>query len=419
MLAVTLLAAALWAPPAAASAESITVAALHAHAAGHAPALALAAVDGARADAERRAAQPWAPDDPEVELGVGLRRRGAHSGLDFEVRLAQPIDVSGERGLRRAAARALGEQATAALSAARWRLRAEVEAAAVESWLAAERHAWASEAAALADRLTETARRRVEAGAAPGADLILAEVEQRSAHALRVDAEQREIAIRGRLAVRIGWPAPVVPPITPALPPLAEPAPAAALLARLEGHPALVASDRRIAAVRSRLAAAERAGWPDPTVAIGFTREAGGGHEPDADIWSAGVGLPLPLWRGADAEIARARVDVRHAEAARAALAADLKAALLDARAEVERSFTRARLLGEGLAPLQAHDERVDAAYGRGEIDLMTRLQIRRARTEAENAALDARAEYHRARARLTRRAGPPTADRTVEEAAR
>lgn len=419
MLALLTFTAALCAPSAAASEAPVTLAALQAHADVHAPAVALAAVDAARAEAEQRAADPWAPADPEIELGAGLRRRGGDSGLDFEVRLSQPIEVSGGRGLRREAARAQGETAAATLAAVRWRVRGEVEAAVVDIWLAQARIEWAVRAATLADRLAETARQRADAGAAPGADVILAEVQQRSAGAMLLDARQREIALRARLAARIDWPTATVPPITPDLSPLGPPEPIETLLARLAHHPRLTAADRRITAARARVSATERTGWPDPTVGIGFAREAGVAGEPDADIWSAGIGLPLPLWRGADAEIAHARVDVRHAEAARAALAAELRAGLVEAHADVERAAARAQALAAALAPLQTHAERVDAAYARGEVDLMTCLQIRTARMDAEEAALGAQAEYHRARVRLTRRAGPRPTDREDGEAPR
>lgn len=381
----------------------IALDALLSHAEAHAPALAVAAAEAGAAEAAMVEAAPWLPADPSVEIGAGARRAEGRTGLDLEVRVEQAVDVSGERGLRVEAAEGRRRAAQVRLAAARWRLAADVRGLVVELLIVGEEAERAGRQVAFAESLRTIAARRAEAGAAPASDLLLAEAERR--HALEDAARVAQAAdgLRVRLAALVGWPTPRVPPIAGALPALDAVPAVEALWPRLaEAHPALAAEAAEVAAARAAVAAEARAGWPDPTIGLSYARESAPGPEPAVDVWMAGVGLPIPLWRGNDAPRAQATAALRVAEARAAAAEASLRAELVAAVAAVERSAARARLHADEVLPeLRAHTERVREAYARGAVDLLRVTRAHEALLHAEARALEARVAHARAVAAL------------------
>lgn len=288
--------------------------------------------DIVRAEAEVAGAAVAFRENPELELGAGPRLQDGHP-IDFEVRLAQPLDA-GRRGARRAAARA-GVARSNALAAATLRELDLVVTDAFADAVYAERIVELSRASeALTVRAVEAAERRRKAGDVTDLDVNLARVALgRARAALDAATSERAIAV-GRVATWIG----------------------AAAEDRIELRGSL--GDARGAAddARSNVRADVRAYAADAAYARAQLVEARTLARPALGVWASyqreegttilvgGLSIMLPVWNRAQGEKASARAAAQTASTLGAAAAlrarrevADAQIAVVSARAAVER----------------------------------------------------------------------------------
>ena len=297
-----------------------------------------------------------------------------HGKQEWEVELAAPLWLPGQKAAREAEAKS----ALAEVAARRASLRLQIAGEVREAWWAV---ASARNARDLAGRRNATARaleadvlRRFEAGDLARVDANLAQNERLAAEAELLEAEaalrQVEQAYRGLT----GDAAPAALAAENAIP----------LRERQEDHAQLVALAAAAQLARARLKVTEDTRRDAPELALRMVRERGELGEPYAN--TVGVKLTIPFSSGAR---------VRQESAAARAEASQADAELALARQKIELDAERARLdLDVALRQLGMAEERraltadnlrlAEKSFSLGESDLTALLRARGNAFEAE-----------------------------------
>lgn len=216
-------------------------------------------------------------------------------------------------------------------------------------------------------------------------------------------ARARLAALRGR---EPGAAADTLLPPPDALQPEGSPAWAGAL----DGtQPKLVSLEREAAGRRAAARSMRRMSWPDLDLRASWAKRgpmehAGGPSMELDDMWSASVGLMLPIFSGSRERAQAAEMDAMAlaADGEHRAAALDLAADLDEARARAESARRTAALLADTVVVAQQRS--LDAAwigYEAGSVDLARVLESAHALYGEHVALLRARQEFSRACARV------------------
>ena len=292
------------------------------------------------------------------------------------VAVGQTLEVGGQRGARRRAARQAADAAAARLEAERLRLAFQVHRAYVGAALAEANLAVLEEATGVFRRVEESGRARFAEGDISRFDRSRLQVERARYETLlartrlELDEAARELAL---LVAPDSLAAPAV--LLPARPLSGLEAVEQALaldaaLAAAAGRADVRAAGAQVEAARAALSLARRERVPDVTLSAGYKEQAGG-----LSGAVLGVSVPVPLWNRNQGEIAVAGAELDAALARR-----DL--ALARAQAEIRRAWDtrrslreRMRTLGETLLPESAGIlETARVAYAEGEMSLVELL---------------------------------------------
>lgn len=142
--------------------------------------------------------------NPQLAVSYGFGPVFSDNGEPQQVSLAQTLQLGGKRQARLDLADTQYRLAVLELNASRFEIRGRVRRAYAEL-AAAEATARSLDAqGSLADRLVETARARVEAGAAPRSELLQAQLVRAQLQPQRVQAEGRIENARAQLATQLG-----------------------------------------------------------------------------------------------------------------------------------------------------------------------------------------------------------------------
>lgn len=337
----------------------------------------------AEADADVVAAGTWA--NPSLEFS----RDKTGASRESTWRLAQPLDVSGRRGLREDAAR-LRLDATQADGRA-WReeraadlrrsfydvLRQQSALHVIDSWMT--RFATIGN---VVDKL-------VRAGDASSYDRRRLEREQLAAKAKAAEARAGLDRSRARFAALIGQSLAdegVSGALLPGLP-----AGLPALQARLAQRPDLAALAARAQAANADNAAAQR-NFPDLTVGVGGKRTDDGVQHESGTLFSISIALPIfDRQQGADQRTAAQGMAVR-AEHALAKQKAE--GDLLGLHRQLSQLIPAAeRYRREAVAPSGDLVRMAETAYRAGESTVLELLDAYKGALEAEITALDLEAK--------------------------
>jgi cobalt-zinc-cadmium efflux system outer membrane protein len=348
--------------------------------------------DAARA--QQRAAKAWTPEPAALELSNKTDRLGSNQGArEFEVGVAVPLWLPGERSSSAALADAEGAATESRATAAQLRVAATVR----EAWWQWQRAR--IEVGTARDQL-ENARliaadvaRRTMAGDLARADQHQADGAVAGAEASMAQAEAGLAAARQHLRALAGVaPASSGAAMTELGNVLAEPAPDAAA-AELESHAALQElKDRAAVAQRSvELTATQSRANPELTLAT--TRDRGARGDASQQTITLGIRIPFGAGPRSDARSANARAETMEIQAQLALERERLTAEREAARVRVESSRTQL-MAAERRAQL-ARESRgfFDKSFRLGETDLPTRLRIEAEAAEAERQAARTRIE--------------------------
>lgn len=377
-------------------------------AAAHSPALesqrAMAAADRARI----APAGAWAA--PMLELGV--QNVPASGRFDMDpmtmrmVGLSQRLPVNGALGLERRAAAATALASAAGAEAAHAEAMGEVWRAYAAAWGAAERARLAHAHESEMDALVRAARARYDAGGGDLGMLARAEAERARTRAEGVRLEADAVAARAALAERLGR-----DPAAAGIDSLAPPPPAhvaessAGFLATIgDAHPRLRALAATATSRRDAARAARRMAWPDLEAGVSWQHRGTVMGVRQDDMWSATLGVMLPVFAGrragpmGDAMDAMARSAAADLRAERLALVRRV----VGAHAAALAAQRRTALLAD---TLDAAEHRALAsawaAFTTGRGDMGAVLDVMHALYEDDMALADARQDLAAAEGEL------------------
>jgi cobalt-zinc-cadmium efflux system outer membrane protein len=341
--------------------------------------------------------------NPNLELGAGPRFAEANRrDYDLRARLEQPVEIGGQRGRRIEVAERAEDRLEQELRAVRWALRRQVMLAYSAGVVARERVRLTESLVGFSDELLTIARRRQTAGDLGVIDVQLAEADAAQARQERALAHQDLRTAQLTLCEVTGWPV-ESPPLPRAG--LEAPRPLPALTAVLstpgERHPELRSRRAAVAEAHARAQLEAREGWPTPTFGLELARE-GALYEPESYVVLGTVGLELPLWQRNQQERTRAQTDESVARAEENAALLERRARVARAHSDLRAATERLQLFTSTVAPsLENSLKLLQRAFDAGEIPLFSVALARERFLETQHAALDAYAEYVRARAEL------------------
>ncbi|GAC1624647.1 MAG: TolC family protein [Nevskia sp.] len=361
--------------------------------------LARQAIDGARADVTTAGERPnpvLSLNSSSYDLRRGLGPGDAlHKQSDTILRLDQPIERGGKRGLRVDAARAgllaaqadYAEQRRESLQAVRTAFYALLRA---QHKLEIER-----EIDELQQQTLAAAERRRNAGDLSASDLARLRVEALKAANDRQRAEAEQRAARAALAVLIGCAADS--PFAMAAGTLPAPVAVIAQPGDAAPRPDVAAAEARAAQARSAFDLAKAQRVRDVSIGLQVEHYPNGVPTPGDGQLLAGIGISLPLFlfNRYDGEIARAAAD---AEASRTQLARARAVAEADRAAAQETLAAAAAVVQryrDAILPqAQVAAEAVEYAYAHGATPLLDLLDARRTLRNTRIEQADADYDY-------------------------
>ncbi len=336
-------------------------------------------------EAEARAAQDIAagltPEPGSVSIGNLNDRFNRNQGKqEYEVELAVPLWLPGQKAAREAEAASRIDEAVARRSAVRLEVSGELR----EAWWAL---ATARSARILAARRLETARaletdvmRRYKVGEPSRIDANLAQTETHAASAELVETEATLLQAEQAVQTLIGSPAPKI---------LDEESPTTRRIVgeagdSAETHPLLTSTAAVARSARARVQVADESRRAAPELALRVVRERGDFAEAYSN--SVGIKLKIPFSSGSQVrrETSAAQAEANQADA-------ELLRTQTRVRLDAERAQRNLQAAERQLAmaqerrQLSAENLRLaEKAFSLGESDLATLLRIRAAAFDAD-----------------------------------
>jgi outer membrane protein TolC len=330
-----------------------------------------AAAAQARADLAARAT----PGPAELSVSSLDDRFDRDRGKrEWELELAVPLWLPGQKAAHGDHARAAIEELAARQGALRWRIAGELRAAWWALASARSALALASRRAASARMLESEVLRRYEAGDLSRVDANLARDERIAAEAGLVQAETALLGAEGAYRALTGNDAPAS---------LAEES-IAAPPETAERHPQLHALAATARAARARLAVVDTSRRAAPELAFRVVRERGEFAEP----WGTalGVKLTIPLSSGARVRQvdASARADAAQADGEMARTRLQAKLEEQRARSELDAAERQLEMARERRAVTEDNHRLAEKSFALGETALFALLRARGLAFEAE-----------------------------------
>lgn len=352
--------------------------------------------------AQRQAADRWLAGPLSAELATRTDRIADNRGMrEYEVGVAAPLWLPGERSRSRRLAEAELDALDGRLQAARWRLAGAVRDAYWSRLRAQLEVRSAASRLAHAEQLTADVERRTRAGDLSRADLHQAQAAVASAQVEMADA--RSALAQATLALRALVGQPVAPELSDSPEPLVPDPPSPIEEA---AHPVLRELADRVELARRNRDLAAVQGRANPEVAVAAVRERGDFGESYGHSLTLGLRLPLGRDPRQGARLALASAEQTEAE---------VQLRLERERIEAEVESARARV-GNAQAAVRAAERRAalaaetrgffDKSFRLGETDLPTRLRIELEAAEAERQGARARVEHARAVSELRQALG-------------
>jgi cobalt-zinc-cadmium efflux system outer membrane protein len=364
--------------------------------------LAVAAAEISAARARLEGASLVARENPELELSAGPRRARGETSFDVEVGLSQRLELLGQRGLRRLAARRALAAAEARLELRRVEVAAEVREAFFRALASGEQAKLAAEAFTVAEEAIAAADARVRTGAAPQMEVNAARIALGRAARDRAEADRRRSAALGALVVVVGLDAGAPLELTGELSGAAAAVDGGALLeAALEKRQDLVAARQELEAVRTEARLARREALPTPRFGVAYAEEE------DARVVRGGLAIDLPFFQRNQSARGVSRAQAEQAGSAVEALERTIRAEVMVALERHRAAAAAAQAFGGAtIASVAVNLELMNEAYRAGKVNLFELLVIRREALEARTAYVSALEELAASEAELKRVAG-------------
>jgi cobalt-zinc-cadmium efflux system outer membrane protein len=347
--------------------------------------------DAARAQA--KAAQSLTPEPVAMELSTKTDRLNRNLGTsEYEVGVAIPLWLPGERGRSQSLADAEGRSVESRATAAQLRVAATVR----EAWWSWQRARSELEAARgqldNVRRIAADVGKRLQAGDLARADQHQADGAVAAAEAAVAQAEGTLTAALQHLRALTA-----MPDLVPAgeIAHTAEPEPSASPTPTvdMDTHAELLALKDRAAVAEGTVALAAAQTRASPELTIAATRDRGTYGESYQQTFTVGVRIPFGGGARHDARVAAARAEAVEVQAQTALERARLASERDSARARTDAA--RAQLAAAERRALLARESRgfFDKSFRLGETDLPTRLRIEAEAADADRQVARARIE--------------------------
>jgi len=358
-------------------------------------------IDAARGHARQTGAWIDPTFGVEVEDVAGSGSYSGWSQAQTTVSLSEPLELGGQRGARVAAGRAVVHSAE--LQSEELRVEfghqlalayAEAEAAQARSELLAEDIARAQEDVRIARALVKAGKEADLRGVQADAALAATQAEFEAARADRLNALGRLSSLAGLRES--------LERVTPSLLNRKTSASPSASITARSIDPAVRSAEAEHEAAQQRLTVERKRAIPTPTLSVGTRRFSA----TDTNAWVMSVSVPLPLFDRNRGEIAAARAEVTAAEARLSATQLESEAAWRGAVSQLQVSETRRAAADQSESAAREAYRLARTGYDAGRTPLIELLSTRRALTEAQSRALEARVARVQAEAALARLAG-------------
>ena len=353
----------------------------------------------------RKAAASPVSLPPRLEIEVARHSYPGGVGTDVTASLWQDLSLGGLGTAKRSFAASNTQVRAIELELARRQAVHHATIAWVDARHARSLSALREKSLSLAEQMVRVTASRVQAGAVPPVELVLATSVLGSTRASLLDAHGRVVEADARLRHAVGLdpntPLEIDADLTQSDAPAKE-APAD-LTRTIKGHPLvrLAEMGARQADARAELEAAR--GRPVLGVGLSYAREATGDR-----LFGAMVSLPLPIVNPAalEASMARAEADIARARSQEVETAL-VREALVAWHETGHARELREALKSGSLEPGQSALGEILKRYERGDVGLAETLAARRELVSVEEAYLAACADVFRADARFAYVAGP------------
>jgi cobalt-zinc-cadmium efflux system outer membrane protein len=352
------------------------------------------------ATAKVAAAGRWTPEPPSLEVSAKSDRFTRNEGVrEYEVGVAIPLWLPGERSSAHASAASDASAFDARLLASQWRLAAEVREAYWTYQRASSEQQLAERRLANARQLAADVSRRVRAGDLARSDSHQAEGTAAAAEAALAEATMSRSQAGAVWKALTGQKEPAVEPSF-----TSESRPAEALADAV--HPVLRDLSAKADAARAQRELAGVQTRSNPELTIGAVRERDGLGERYGQ--SVVVGLRVPLGRSSSSEpkLAAANAELVEAES-QLTLEVERIRAQVDAARAALGSLEVVRKTAERRASLALESRGFfEKSFRLGESDLPTRLRAELEAFEAERQAARSRLDVGAAISRLRQALG-------------
>ena len=319
---------------------------------------------------------------------------------------AIPIEIAGKRGRRIDVANAtlaVTDAETAQIAAS---VRADVRRTYYEAVAAARRVQVAQDLAGIAQRFSNAAQERFQAGAAPRLDALQAQLALSETQNQLASAQGELVAARTELNTLLAYPPDASPTLADPLEGGPLPQVQDAVQQALAGNAELRVLDRQVDEAKAKVALAQAQRHPDPSVSASVTWDA----EPEFSTgWRIGGAIAIPILTTGKADVAVAEASVTRASADRDARAAQISGAVSAAVARATAARQAVTRYGTDVLPATAQVEAMaQESYSSGQTGLPALLQTLQATREIRQRAVQAALDYQLALADLEKAMGVP-----------
>lgn len=356
-------------------------------------------------------------NNPEVSA-ERIRRNTPLPGLasvntrEWSAGLSQTIEIAGQHGYRREAARQELLAARFLAEEAAREVRAEVEKRFVQVLSLQARIGNERDALSLIERTATFAGKRVTAGEDNKLDGNVALIEAGRARNQLAVLDDQLLQARGELASLLQWPAVSLPEVAGALEPGLDILPLEQLLVLASERAQLKALQARESAAQNKFDLERAARTSDITLGLGVARE--GPEEFREKVATLSVRIPLPLFKRNAGNVAKARADLTNAQAERQAGEREAEANVRVLWQRQQNLKARVQTLRDTvLTALEENQRLSQKALREGEVSIAQQVLINRQLLDGRRDLTDAATELRLTRIALDRATGAQTESRS------
>ncbi len=355
----------------------------------HAHAAQLAELEG-----KRTAANALTPEPAALSIGQRTDRPTSNAGRrEWEIEVAAPLWLAGQRTRQRAVVDAESDSYGAAQALGKWRLAGEVREAWWQARLADAERDLAKQRLDSAGALAADVARRVKAGDLAKVDANRAQAAQQAAQIAQGDADARAFRALQQFTALTG---------VATLPLAGE----QSATQPAEGHPQRIAAQQQAALAKRRVDYAGATRRDAPELSVGLMRERSTFEERFGNSVSLRLKVPFATDARNQPRMAAAAAARAEADAAQVLDNTRIEADIAGARRGYEQAQTTVQLSASRFDLARDTHQLLDRAFKLGELDLPARLLAEAERFEAERNLIRARLEAEHAISTLNQALG-------------